>query len=79
MTGFVKYFRKDKGYGFIVSPEHEGDLFVHYSDIAGRGYRELNEGDRVDFDLVDNEQKPGKKKATNVRPSLAAAKEAARK
>ena len=46
--GTVKWFNNTKGYGFI-GREKGGDVFVHYSGIAGQGYRTLNEGDRVDF------------------------------
>ncbi|HEX7095434.1 MAG TPA: cold shock domain-containing protein [Acidimicrobiales bacterium] len=62
-TGTVKFFNAEKGYGFI-SREEGGDLFVHYSNIAGSGYRSLDEGQRVEFDVV-----PGRKgdEAQNVR------------
>jgi CspA family cold shock protein len=63
-TGTVKWFNAEKGYGFI---EREGapDVFVHFSAIAGDGYRSLNEGQRVEFDVA-----PGRKgeEAQNVRP-----------
>jgi CspA family cold shock protein len=63
-TGTVKWFNAEKGYGFI---EREGapDVFVHFSAIAGEGYRSLNEGQRVEFDVA-----PGRKgeEAQNVRP-----------
>ncbi len=64
MIGTVKWFNSSKGYGFIA---YEGgkDLFVHYSAIqdAGTGYRSLNEGDRVEFDVADSPKGP---QATNV-------------
>ena len=63
-TGTVKWFNAEKGYGFI---EREGaaDVFVHFSAIQGDGYRSLNEGQRVEFDVA-----PGRKgeEAQNVRP-----------
>jgi CspA family cold shock protein len=63
-TGTVKWFNAEKGYGFI---EREGaaDVFVHFSAIVGDGYRSLNEGQRVEFDVA-----PGRKgeEAQNVRP-----------
>jgi CspA family cold shock protein len=48
--GTVKFFNSEKGYGFI-SREGGDDLFVHYSNIAGDGYRSLDEGQRVEFDI----------------------------
>ena len=50
--GVVKWFNGDKGYGFITQ-EDGPDLFVHYSEIQGSGYRSLNEGDRVEFEITD--------------------------
>jgi CspA family cold shock protein len=62
-TGTVKFFNSEKGFGFI-SREQGGDLFVHYSNIQGSGYRSLDEGQRVEFDVA-----PGRKgdEAQNVR------------
>lgn len=50
--GTVKWFNGEKGYGFI-SQENGPDLFVHYSAIQGAGYRSLNEGDIVEFEITD--------------------------
>jgi CspA family cold shock protein len=52
-SGTVKWFNRIKGYGFILSDNGEQEIFVHYSAIDGEGYRNLYEGDRVEFDLVD--------------------------
>jgi CspA family cold shock protein len=62
-TGTVKFFNAEKGYGFI-SREGADDVFVHYSNIQGNGYRSLDEGQRVEFDVA-----PGRKgeEAQNVR------------
>lgn len=62
-VGRVKWFNDAKGYGFI---EQEGgeDVFVHYSNIQGRGYRSLREGQIVQFDI---EQTPKGLRAINVR------------
>jgi CspA family cold shock protein len=61
--GTVKFFNSEKGYGFI-SREDGADVFVHYSNIQGSGYRTLTEGQRVEFDIG-----PGRKgdEAQNVR------------
>jgi cold shock protein len=63
ITGTVKFFNAEKGFGFI-SREQGDDVFVHYSNIQGNGYKSLNEGDRVEFDVG-----PGRKgeEAQNVR------------
>jgi CspA family cold shock protein len=50
--GTVKWFNETKGYGFIVR-EHGADVFVHHAAIVGEGYKTLNEGDRVTFDVVE--------------------------
>lgn len=64
MEGRVKWFNEKKGYGFIERDEG-GDLFVHFSGIAGQGYRTLTEGQRVEFDEEDTPKGP---QAKNVRP-----------
>ncbi len=55
--GTVKWFNAVKGYGFIER-ESGGDVFVHYSAISGTGYRSLQEGQRVEFTLVQGEKGP---------------------
>ena len=50
--GTVKWFNGEKGYGFIT-PEEGADLFVHYSEIQGGGFRSLNEGDKVEFEITE--------------------------
>lgn len=55
--GVVKWFNTSKGYGFI-GREKAPDVFVHYSGIAGDGYRNLNEGDRVEFTVVKGTKGP---------------------
>jgi len=62
ITGTVKWFNASKGYGFIA---HEGgkDVFVHYSAIQGDGYRNLNEGEQVEFSIEDSPKGP---QAVNV-------------
>jgi CspA family cold shock protein len=62
MRGTIKWFNNSKGYGFI-GRESGPDVFVHYSGIIGDGYRTLQEGDRVNFEIV---QGPKGLQATNV-------------
>ena len=61
-TGTVKWFNSSKGYGFI-SREEGDDVFVHYKAIAGDGYKSLDEGDKVEFEV---EQGPKGLQASNV-------------
>jgi len=63
-TGTVKFFNAEKGYGFISLEDGAKDVFVHYSNITGSGYRTLEEGQKVEFDVA-----PGRKgdEAQNVR------------
>lgn len=51
-TGTVKWFNAEKGYGFITQESGE-DLFVHYSEIQGNGYRTLEEGAKVEFEVTE--------------------------
>jgi cold shock protein len=50
--GTVKWFNQDKGYGFITPDDENEDLFVHFTGIAGEGFRTLEEGDRVSFEVT---------------------------
>ncbi len=61
--GRVKWFDTKKGFGFIEAEDGSGDVFVHYSDIIGSGYRALEEGDRVKFEVVNT---PRGRKAEKV-------------
>jgi cold shock protein len=58
--GTVKWFNNQKGYGFIAQ-EEGGDVFVHHSAIEGRGFRSLNEGELVEFDVVPGPKGPQEK------------------
>ncbi len=57
VTGQVKWFNNAKGYGFI-GREGGADVFVHYSAITGEGYRSLQEGDTVEFEIVQGQKGP---------------------
>jgi CspA family cold shock protein len=54
--GTVKWFSAQKGYGFIETDEGQSDVFVHFSAIQMEGYKVLNEGQRVSFDIEDDKR-----------------------
>jgi len=64
-TGTVKWFNDAKGYGFIAPDEGTKDLFVHFSNIAGEGFKSLSEGSRVEYEAREGTKGP---EATNVVP-----------
>ncbi|MFZ0821180.1 MAG: cold shock domain-containing protein [Candidatus Acidiferrales bacterium] len=68
MNGKVKWFNNSKGFGFI-GREEGADVFVHYSAITGDGYRSLQEGDSVEFEIVEGPKGP---QAANVKKSAVA-------
>jgi CspA family cold shock protein len=68
-TGIVKFWKRDKGWGAISSPDLPAglDAWAHFSAIEGDGFRELSEGDQVDFDFVEAQQESFRYQVTRVR------------
>jgi len=64
LRGTVKWFSKEKGYGFITRDYNQGDVFVHFSAIQQRGFKTLQEGQRVEFEVEQDAKGP---RAKNVR------------
>ncbi|MEV7817670.1 cold-shock protein [Streptomyces flaveolus] len=64
--GTVKWFNSEKGFGFIEQEGDGPDVFAHYSHIASQGYRELQEGQKVEFDVTQGQKGP---QAENIRPA----------
>lgn len=62
--GTVKWFSEQKGYGFITPDDGGKDLFVHFSNIVGDGYRNLHDGQAVEYDAAQGQKGP---EAQNVR------------
>ena len=69
MESKVKWFNNEKGYGFIEYKENE-DVFVHYSAILQDGYKTLNQGDNVYFDLVETEKGYQAKNVQQIRQTI---------
>ncbi|MFP1627977.1 cold-shock protein [Streptomyces sp. 5K101] len=65
-TGTVKWFNPEKGFGFIAQDSGGPDVFVHYSAINATGFRELTEGQKVQFEVVQGPKGP---QAENVTPA----------
>jgi CspA family cold shock protein len=64
-SGTVKWFNSEKGYGFISQDNGGPDVFAHYSAIQATGYRELAEGQKVEFEITQGQKGP---QADNIRP-----------
>jgi cold shock protein len=67
VSGTVKWFNAQKGYGFITRDDGQSDVFVHYSAIDGQaGFRELHEGDRVEFSVEQGQKGPSAVNVTRI-------------
>ena len=64
-TGIVKWFNDAKGFGFITPDQGGDDLFAHFSEITGSGFRSLKEGQRVEFEI---KQGPKGQQASSIKP-----------
>jgi CspA family cold shock protein len=63
-TGTVKWFNEEKGFGFIAPSDGTADVFAHYSEISGSGFKTLAENQNVEFDVAQGPKGP---QATNIR------------
>ena len=66
MKGTVKWFNPDKGFGFITPEGGQKDCFVHHSAIQGSGFKTLNEGEAVEFDMVNGQKGPAAENVTRA-------------
>ena len=65
-TGTVKWFNPEKGFGFITRDNGEKDVFVHHSAIESQGFRTLNEGERVEFEVVQADKGPAAERVVRL-------------
>ena len=69
-TGTVKWFNDSKGFGFIAPEDGSKDCFVHHSAIQGDGFKSLDEGARVEFDVVEGQKGSAAENVAKLSPSL---------
>ena len=66
-TGTVKWFNNEKGFGFISNDDGSGDVFVHFTAIQSKGFRKLEENQKVTFDVEQDPESPGRNRAADVK------------
>ncbi len=66
--GTVKWFNEKKGFGFIVDPNVSGDIFVHFSVIQSDGFKTLQEGDQVEYELYNDDKGAKARNVVRVQP-----------
>jgi CspA family cold shock protein len=64
--GTVKWFNDQKGFGFITPDDSEKDCFVHHTAILGDGFKSLTEGERVEFEITENDKGPAAQNVTKL-------------